>query len=141
AASPRTADARTRGHPAAGPRTGLPPRRVAPRTHTPQSACREYHGESSGHGERHQRPDEKEASGRPGNGRSESIVPVNNWHGERDEPAEEHDDVPRSPLGEQQRSACHEEHYRRRDEDHPRPALIQPEGHVAGDVKWQEYDG
>jgi hypothetical protein len=44
------------------------------------------------------------------------------------------------PLGEQQCSARHEEQNGHQDEDKPRPSLVEPEGDVAADVKWQEYD-
>jgi hypothetical protein len=43
-------------------------------------------------------------------------------------------------LGEQQCSARHDEQDGHHDEEEPRPAPIQPEGDVAADVKWQEYD-
>src|SRR5438067_5678787 len=63
-----------------------------PRTQVPQSACREYHGEATGDAERHEGPDEKEAPGRLGDRRSEPVVSVDDWHAQRHEPAEEHDD-------------------------------------------------
>ena len=106
----------------------------------PQSACREYHGERTGDAERHERPDEKETPGRLGDRRGEPIVSVNDGHAQRRQPAEEHDDVSGYPLGEQQCSAGHDEQHRQRDEDEARPSPIEPEGDVAADVKWQEYD-
>src|SRR6185369_2310185 len=102
--------------------------------------CREYHGEATGDAERHEGPDEKEAPGRRGDRGSEPVVSMDDGHAQRCEPAEEHDDVPRSPLGEQQRSARHEEQDGHHDEYEPRPSPVEPEDDVAADVKWQEYD-
>lgn len=46
----------------------------------------------------------------------------------------------RSPLAEDQGSARHDEQDGHYDEDNPGPSSVQPEGNVAPDVKWQEYD-
>src|SRR5688500_2381675 len=111
-----------------------------PRTQIPQSTCREYHDEATDNAERDEGPDEKETPGRPGHGRSEPVVSVDDGHAQRSEPAEEHDDVTGSSIGEQQCSACQEEQEGHYDEEEPRPSPVEPEDDVAADVKWQEYD-
>jgi len=109
-----------------------------PQTQIPQSTCRKYDDEATDDAERDEGPDEKDTPGRPGHRRSEPVVPVDDGHAQRGEPAEEHDDVTGSPLGEQQCPARQEEQEGHHDEEEPRPSLVEPEDDVAADVKWQE---
>ena len=106
-------------------------------TELKHSARREYDAEPSGDAERHECPNEKDTAWRLGDRRSEPVVSVDDGHRQRHEPAEEHDDVPRYPLGEQQRSARDEEQNGHGGEDDQGPARVEPEGNVAADVKWQ----
>ena len=73
----------------------------------PQSARREDGGEEPGHAERDQHPDKAEASaglGDPAGDADALPLHVEDGDAERKERPEEHDDVPRSPFGEHQRS-------------------------------------
>src|SRR6266852_9074027 len=67
---------------------------------TPQSARREDEGEAPEPAERPECPDEEEAAG--GIGDLDVMCPphVDDGHACREQPDEQHDDVPRSPFGE-----------------------------------------
>src|SRR5438067_11890063 len=70
---------------------------------TPQSARREDESEAPEPAERPECPDEKEAAG--GLGDLAVVCPphVDDGHACREQPDEQHDDVPRSPFGEHER--------------------------------------
>ena len=70
---------------------------------TPQSARREDEGEAPEPAERPECPDEEEAAGGLGDLAVMCTPHVDDGHGCREQPEEQHDDVPRSPFGEHQR--------------------------------------
>src|SRR5260221_676681 len=73
----------------------------------PQSAYREDQGEHPNHAERVKRPDEQEGWTRSGNlavKNASRSYHVEDGHAYRNDRADEHDDVPRPPFAEQQRS-------------------------------------
>src|SRR5205814_4315076 len=79
---------------------------------TPQSARREDEREAPEPAERPECPDEKEAAGGLGDLAVVGPPHVHDGHGCREQPDEQHDDVPRSPFGE------HERHHAARSEEH-----------------------
>src|SRR6266403_5359190 len=79
---------------------GLPG--LAP-SQTPQSARREDEGEAPEPAERPECPDEEEAAGGLGDLAVMCPPHVDDGHACREQPDEQHDDVPRSPFGEHQR--------------------------------------
>jgi hypothetical protein len=79
---------------------GLPG--LAP-SQTPQSARREDEGEAPEPAERPECPDEEEAAGGLGDLAVMCPPHVDDGHACREQPNEQHDDVPRSPFGEHQR--------------------------------------
>src|SRR5207302_4824846 len=89
-------------HPAAGGVrvVGLP--WLGP-SQTPQSARREDEGEAPEPAERPECPDEEEAAGGLGDLAVMCPPHVDDGHACREQPDEQHDDVPRSPFGEHQR--------------------------------------
>ena len=79
---------------------------------TPQSARREDGGEESEHADRDQRPDEKEVSagiGEPAGDADTLPLHVDDGDDQRKERPEEHDDVPRSPFEEHERSVMQDD--------------------------------
>src|SRR5437879_7783988 len=70
---------------------------------TPQSARREDEGEAPEPAERPECPDEEEAAGGLGDLAVMCPPHVDDGHACREQPDEQHDDVPRSPFGEHQR--------------------------------------
>src|SRR5216684_6861387 len=73
----------------------------------PQSACREDEGEHPSHAERVKRPDEQEGWAGLGDLAAKNASRshhVDDGHARRKERPDEHDDVPRPPFGEHQRS-------------------------------------
>src|SRR5260221_7818721 len=70
---------------------------------TPQSARREDEGEAPEPAERPEGPDEEKAAGGLGDLAVMCPPHVDDGHGCREEPDEQHDDVPRSPFGEHER--------------------------------------
>src|SRR6266511_6089929 len=73
--------------------------RLAP-SQTPQSARREDEGDAPEPAERPECPDEEEAAGGLGDLAVMCPPHVDDGHGCREQPDEQHDDVPRSPFGE-----------------------------------------
>src|SRR6202790_1933808 len=67
---------------------------------TPQSARREDEGEAPEAAERPECPDEEKAAGGLGDLAVMCPPHVHDGHGYREQPDEQHDDVPRSPFGE-----------------------------------------
>ena len=82
---------------------GLLDYRGWPPSQTPQSARREDEGEAPQPAERPECPDEEEAAGGLGDLAVMRPPHVHDGHGCREQPDEQHDDVPRSPFGEHQR--------------------------------------
>src|SRR6267378_3450294 len=70
---------------------------------TPKSAGREDEGEAPERAERPECPDEEEAAGGPGDLAVMCPPHVDDGHACREQPDEQHDDVPRSPFGEHER--------------------------------------
>lgn len=101
---------------------------------------REYNGEAARYAERDERPDKNNSTGRPRDCRREPVVPVDERHGQRGEPAKEHDDVSGSPIGEQQGSTRDEEEDRDHHDCETGPAAVKPEDDITSDVKRQEDD-
>ena len=69
----------------------------------PQSTRREHDGDAAEPAERPEGPNEEEAAGRPGDVAVMRPLHVHDGHGHRQQPDEQHDHVPRSPLGERER--------------------------------------
>jgi hypothetical protein len=70
---------------------------------TPQSARREDEGDAPERAERPECPDEEEAAGGLGDLAVMCPPHVDDGHACREQPDEQHDDVPRSPFGEHER--------------------------------------
>src|SRR5262249_46816047 len=77
-------------------------RRLTP-SKIPQSARREENGDAPNPAERPERPDEEKAAGGPGDLAVMCAPHVDDRHTNCEHPNEEHDDEPRSPVGERER--------------------------------------
>src|SRR5262249_20575021 len=76
--------------------------RGSPSSQSPQSPRREYEGKAAQPAERPECPDEEEAAGGPGNLGVMCPPHVDDRHGRREQPDDQHDDVSRSPSSKHQ---------------------------------------
>jgi hypothetical protein len=102
---------------------------------TPQSARREDGRQSPGRAKREERPDEEE---RPA--LRHVHPPVDDGHARGHESAEEHDDAPRSPLGQHERPIQQDDQDQDADEALP-PPRIDPSNDVVRHVNREEEGG
>ncbi|MDQ1636817.1 MAG: hypothetical protein QOF62_156 [Pyrinomonadaceae bacterium] len=109
----------------------------------PESARREDGREESEHADREERPDEEEVSagiGEPAGDADALPAHVDVGDDQRKERQEEHDDVPRSPFEEHQRSVQPDDGDEHQHDEVCEPSRLIPVHDVARQVKRQKED-